>query len=266
VKVQVMRFFDSLVHATEDGTWLGGTTYDASIDRLVQEMDRAGVERACLVGIADHASNVDVSKFAQLYPDRFVPIAGFNPAQLIGESDVMPALADLVRAGFAGIKLHPRLNHYDPLDPRCLATVDAAGDLGLAVFLCTLCHQRDRHVPGIVEIVDKLATRPSHARLVLLHGGGTSMLDLFEIVRIHPQLLLDLSFSIVRYAGSSLDLDLGYLVSNLDQRVVLGSDFPQYVPAQALARFESIGLRLSADKRANILHGNLDRLFESWKR
>jgi predicted TIM-barrel fold metal-dependent hydrolase len=227
-------------------------------------MDRAGVERACLVGIADHASNLAVSNFAELYPDRFVPIAGFNPVQLSGELDVASALAQLVQAGFAGIKLHPRLNHYDPLDARCLAAVDVAGDLGLVVFLCTLCHQKDRHVPGIVEIVDKLATRPSQTNLVLLHGGGTSMLDLFEIVRMHPHVLLDLSFSIVRYAGSSLDLDLGYLVTNLDQRVVLGSDFPQYVPAEALARFEAIGPGLNAEKRANILHRNLDRLFDRW--
>jgi predicted TIM-barrel fold metal-dependent hydrolase len=255
-----MSFFDSLVHATADGRWLEGTSYDASLTRLLAEMDRAGVERACLVGIADHPSNAVVSAFARQHPQRFVPIAGFNPAAHSGELEVAAALAELARTGAAGIKLHSRLNDYDPLDPRCLTAIDAAGDLGLPVFFCTICQQRSRSVGSIVEIVDRLATRPSRARIVLLHGGGTAILDLFELVRMHAHLLLDLSFTILRYAGSSLDLDLSYLMQQLDQRLVLGSDFPQYTPMQALERFDELSVGLSDHKRANILHANLERL------
>src|SRR5262245_52193124 len=259
-----MTFFDSLVHVTDDGRWPCDPRYDASLARLLREMDAARVGRACLVGIAGYAPNETVARVASLHRDRFVPIAGFDPSSVDSERAAGAAVAQLSSAGFAGIKFHPRLNRYQPLDPRCLAAVDAAGDHGRAVFLCTLSQQLDQHVPSIVEIVDRLATRPSRASIVLLHGGGTAILDLFELVRMHAQLLLDLSFTIVRYAGSSLDLDLRFLIENLDQRIVLGSDFPQYGPERALSRFAALAPDLDPEKRANILHRNLDQLFESW--
>src|SRR5262245_32598730 len=52
-----MKRFDSLVHATRDGRWLGPKPCDASLGRLISELDRAECARACLVALAEHVDN-----------------------------------------------------------------------------------------------------------------------------------------------------------------------------------------------------------------
>lgn len=257
-----MTFFDSLVHATPDGVWLGGTRYDASLERLLLEMDKAGVERACLVSIANYIDNAYVQSVARAYPDRFVPVAGLDPGSIADEHEVTNEIAKLKEAGFAGVKLHSRLNQYDPLDARCLAAIDGAGKAGLVVFLDTLFRQPNRSTRYTADIVDEIATKCQHSQIVLLHAGGASMLELFEMGRMHPHLLLDLSFTILRYAGSSLDLDIRFLVEQLDQRVTIGSDFPEYVPSQALERLLALTEGIPKAKLENVLFRNLFKLFD----
>jgi predicted TIM-barrel fold metal-dependent hydrolase len=255
-----MSYFDSLVHATSDGRWLNANRYDASFQRLVRELDLAKVERACLVGIAGYIDNESVLGFANRCPDRLVPIAGFNPIRfelpLISHE-----IARLAALGFRGIKLHPRLNDYDPLDPRCMQAIRIAGEERLVVFLDTLFRQRTRSVLHPVDIIDRIIKECAHTRIVFLHSSGPTMLELFELGRMHDQILLDLSFSILRYAGSSLDLDMRFLCEQLDLRVTVGSDFPEYTPAEMLRRFDELTCGLNPNKRRNILFDNLQRVF-----
>ncbi len=257
-----MKFFDSLVHATGDGLWLGGDRYDASMERLIREMDRAGVTKACLVAIADYVDNDSVLQFTRDYPGRFVPVGSINPGAMTGSADVERALAELASQGFAGLKLHPRLNGYDPLDARCLAAINAAGRHGLVVLLDTLFRQKDLITRHASDVVDFIANSCRETRIVLLHAGGSAMLDMFEMVRMHDHLILDLSFTLMRYAGSSLDDDIRFLCTTLDQRLLIGSDFPEYVPFDALNRFMELTNGLNEEKKENILHRNLEKLFD----
>ena len=227
-----MPFFDSLVHTTPDGTWLGGTRYDAGVERLIADMTAAGVDRACLVAIADFIDNQHVLDVASRHPQRFVPIGSINPASF-KQSEVGDAVMQIAQQGFAGLKLHPRLNEYDPLDPRCLDAIRTAGQQGLVVFLDTLFRQRTVTTRHPLDVIDQVAIECPDTQIVLLHGCGAALLELTELVRLHPQLMLDLSFTLLKYRGSSLDLDLRYALSQLDQRVVVGSDFPEFLPSEA---------------------------------
>src|SRR5581483_3088132 len=105
--------FDSLVHVTRDGRWLNGRA-DAGAARLASELDRGRIDRACLVGLPGVVDNAYILECARA-DARLVPIAGVTP----GDFDA----AALARAGFAGIKLHPRLGGYDPLADSTLAAV-----------------------------------------------------------------------------------------------------------------------------------------------
>lgn len=259
-------FFDSLVHVTDDGSWLGSNRYDAGIERLLMELDRVGRWRACLVGIAGHCDDDLTLAVAKAHPDRFIPVAGVDPVHgLEPGADPGAAMAALARRGFRGIKLHPRLNDYDPMDERMLTVMLAASDAGLVVFLDTLFRQRPRPTRHPIDVIDHLVTasadRPDPASVVLLHGSGPTLLELFELGRAHPHVLIDLSFTIMRYAGSSLDDDIGFMCEQLDQRVTLGSDMPEYTPLEVVERFHSLTTSLPDEKRANVLHRNLERAF-----
>lgn len=254
-----MKLFDSLTHVTADGQWgVGVHNYDASHLRLLAELDRIGAHRACLVAIAGVADNDYTMKVARTDPHRFVPIGSIDVA---AEDDPATAVERLAGEGFVGLKLHPRLHGYDPLGEPCRAAIDAAGRSGLTVFLDTLFRQRSRSTTHPIDIVDELLVTNPGCRFVLLHATGATALELFELGRMHGHVLIDLSFTMMRYAGSSVDADIGFLCEQLDQRVCIGSDFPEYTPAEALDRFQQLTSGLADDKRENVVWRNLDRWF-----
>ncbi len=259
-----MRVFDSLVHATLDGRWPAKAGVDAGPDRLLRDMDAAKVDKACLVAVSGLNENTDVESIARAHPDRFVPVASVNPARSPSDDAVRASVREAADRGFAGIKLHPRMHGYDPESPVCLAALREAGALGLPAFVCTLFRRAGTPTRNAADTVDALANAAPETTMVLLHGGGTEALGLFELVRMHAHLRLDLSFTLLRYAGSSLDPDIRFLVEHLDQRLVVGSDYPDYAPSRAFARFFELTEGLPRDKVQRVAHDNLQTLFGHW--
>jgi predicted TIM-barrel fold metal-dependent hydrolase len=255
-----VRRFDSLVHITASGRWINDRD-DASIGRLQRELDAAGVDRACLVGLPGVNDHDEIEHAARASDGRFVPIAGIDPTAFHDDDERRAQLAALQRRGFRGIKLHPRLNDYHPLHPRAVAMVRAAAEQRLVVFLDTLFRQRRRATGGAADLIDRLVHRCPATRLVLLHGGGADVLRVAEVVRVQPQLLLDVSYTLLAYKQSSVHADLRHVFERLDQRVVMGSDMPEFTPADAFAEAEQVAAGLPREKWLNIAAGNLTRLF-----
>ncbi|QKS28999.1 amidohydrolase family protein [Accumulibacter sp.] len=260
-----MKLFDSLTHVTRDGSWCGERRYDASLAKLLQDMEEGNVYRACLVAIADYVDNEIIIESARTHPERFVPIAGLNPRSLPTLRRVEAVVAELAAQGFAGIKLHPRMNGYDPLDAKCIAVFDAAAEHGLVIMLDTLFRRRGLATTNAPDTIDYIANACPDTRILLLHAAGPSMLDLFEIVRANPNLMLDFSFTLMRYAGSRLDDDMRYLFSTTDQLITIGSDFPEYPPATIRERFAMLSQGIEPHRIENIMYRNLERLFAGYQ-
>jgi predicted TIM-barrel fold metal-dependent hydrolase len=255
-----VSFFDSLTHVTADGSWLGSMQRDARCQRLIAELDRCVPSRACLVAIAGVIENETVLDAARRHPKRLVPIGSINPAAFDVEREITDAVARLAAEGFAGLKLHPRLNGYDPVHMKVIRALRAAGEHGLIVFLDTLFRQAGRATRNAPDLVDALAVAAPQTQIILLHGGGSQVLAVSEVVTAHPNLVLDLSFTIHRFAGSSVDDDLRFLMRTFDRRMVVGSDFPEYEPLATRDRVLELCEGLDPAKPANVLAGNLERL------
>ena len=260
-----MQMFDSLTHITSDGSWMGERRYDASLECLRRNMDESDVGRACLVTIADHGDNDVTMAAARAYPERFVPIAGINPRTLPTIRRVEAIVADVAAQGFAGIKLHPRLNSYDPLDEKCIAVLNAAAEHKLVILLDTLFRRRGLATTNAPDTIDYLSNACPDTSILLLHAAGPQMFELFEIVRANPNLMIDFSFTIMRYSGSRLDGDMRYLFQTTDQLATIGSDFPEYSPMQVLERFKHLSAGLEPHRIDNITHKNLERLFAGYR-
>lgn len=257
-------FFDSLTHASRSGKWLDHDKFDASLSRLLSEAEQVKPYRACLVNIAGYSSNDELASIALDHPELFVPIAGFDPSRHSEPSEIDRAMEELADRQFAGVKLHPRLNNYDPMDERCFRAIVAAGKNDLVVFLDTLFRQRTHPIDHPANIIDRIAFACDDTRIVLLHGGASSMLDLYEIVRMRENLLIDTSFTLNRYAGSSLDDDMRFLFRTLDLRTTVGSDFPEYSLIETKERVTKLIDDLPAAKSENILSRNLERFLRIW--
>jgi predicted TIM-barrel fold metal-dependent hydrolase len=257
-----MKLFDSLVHATPDGAWISRVAQPATIEYLLAEMQLGEVSRACLVAIDDIVDSEFVRQSALLHPNSLVPVAGLNPRKFLSTPLIASHVRDLSDQGFKGIKLHPRLNRYDPLDELCLSAIKSAGETGLVVFIDTLFD----FVPGTPirhteDVARVLGYQFPDTKIVLLHGGGTALLNLFEPVRKYKNLILDLSFTLFRYQYSSIDLDLRFILNQLDQRTIIGSDYPEYLPSQLGPRIAELAAQLPTDKLDRIAFDNLNMLF-----
>jgi predicted TIM-barrel fold metal-dependent hydrolase len=253
---------DANAHATRDGRWFD-TGHDASLARLLAELEAADIDRAVLTGLPRAISTDDVLALCAEADGRLLPVAPFDPC-----ADPSPAEAcararrELSGRGLLGVKLHPRLGRYDVLDDRVLAFLDdlTTWDERLAVWICTFLH-----VPGIrprsgpVEALCEIVGRRPDLQFVLAHGGGPDLLRLATAVRSVPNALLDVSFTINRYHGTSVQLDLAHLLTTFENRLVFGSDFPEVQPRQARALLEALATDAKPDALPKVLGGNLSR-------
>ena len=248
--------FDSLAHPTLTGRWLGRDE-DARFETLTEQAREAGFEACCAIGMANVEDYEHERFMAQCSQhDALVPVAGFDPTSCDSIADEMSRVRAL---GYRAIKVHPRF-FTRSLDMSGLEeTFRLAADAGLVVFYCTYMHCALSDYPQADPLyaLVSLLKRVPEVRMVLVHGGDVSLLRYAELVRFNPNLLLDLSLTIMKYEGSSIDDDIRFLFQRFDRRICIGTDFPEYRPADLRARFEHFSEGISDGKKRNIGYRNL---------
>lgn len=250
---------DSLTHVTSDGKWFA-TSHDASVDRLRRELDVSRVDHAVVVALAGFIANDFVLDACSRDP-RLIAGCSFDPA-----SAPNPAVSfrrELHGSPFRVLKLHPRLHRYDPLDERCVATLEElqSWEAPMPVWIDSLFGGRGvRLQKPAAETACELADRFPSLRFVFLHAAGPLALQFAEALRDRPNATIDLSFTLMRYAGSSVTADLRWLLAHLDRRLVFGSDFPEYGVGEAFAALRVLSEGLPEEKLRNVAGANLARL------
>ena len=254
---------DSLTHVTPDGRWFS-TQHDASVDRLLREMDKAGVERSVVVALAGFIENEFVAQMCSRYQDRLIPGASIDPTAFRTPNEILLATREILSTGaFVVLKLHPRLHRYDVLDPRCLTLLEKVSEMNSPpyIWIDTFLRYRGASLqkPPVDAIHDLVGRFPS-LTFVLLHSCGPDILRLADAIRDCPNTFLDISYTLRRYRGSSVELDLRYLLQTFEQRMVFGSDFPEVSIPDALKEFESLSIGMTSDKRERVLEKNLGEI------
>ncbi|HVN21449.1 MAG TPA: amidohydrolase family protein [Dongiaceae bacterium] len=253
---------DSLTHITPTGQWFD-TSFDAGEQQLLRQLDDSSVERAVMVALAGHIENRFVREVCERHPSRLIPCASFNPAAHTTPSEVRSRVRDELQGQpYRALKLHPRLNRYDPLDARCLAVLEevAMFDRPLPIWMDTLFYYHGGTLSKpVVDTIHELVGKFPSLTFVLLHGGGTWIAHVAEAVRDCPNAFLDISFTLHRYRDL-LDREIRHLVSTFDRRVIFGSDFPEISIRDALQSFHEVTTGLPAEKCANVLGANLGRI------
>jgi predicted TIM-barrel fold metal-dependent hydrolase len=250
--------FDSLSHPTLTGRWISGDRLDATFAALDRDLRAAGFCGACAVGLAgvEGYDHQPVLAACAGYP-ALVPVAGIDPA---GPRPLAAELDRVAALGFRAIKIHPRLSRFEPAAESLGAIFQAAAARGLIVFYCTYLHTRAEHYPTadpFYALAGGLRRAPD-AKVVLLHGGDVQLLRYAELVRFNPGLLLDLSMTLLKYRGSSIDADVGFLFREFDRRLCIGSDHPELTHQALRARFDELAAGLAEEKAHNIAHRNLE--------
>lgn len=248
--------FDSLTHPTRTGRFLGKK--EASFAALCAALKKNKIQKACAVGIAgcDGYEHELFMRECRRHPE-LVPIAGFDPAC----GNVRKELEKIKALGYRGIKIHPRFSGLDPADSRFTRAFEAAMRQKLVIFYCTYEHSHLVTYPAadpFYSLVRHLKKAPE-AKVVLLHGGNVRLLQYAELVRSNPNLLLDLSFTLMKYPGSSLDLDIRFLMRHFDRKLSVGSDYPDFSIKDFRTRFEALSRGIEKSKLQNIAYKNLEK-------
>jgi len=258
--------FDSLTHPTPDGTWIGAAPCKNTLLELESEMADNNVEWALAVGMKD-IGGYDLEAYADYIRSanqKVLPIAYYDFNESDSGREIAHKLEQISRCGYVGIKLHPTFSGIDLRSKGLREVLCEAGSRSLPVLLCTFLHRQTYHgMPcSYLDFGPLLRSLPETSKVILIHGGDVNLLGLMEISRPYPNVLLDLSFTLCRYEGSSVDLDIRYLFQNFDQRICVGSDNPQFSLAQFRRRFDELSVDVDLEKRKNAAHRNLLSIFQ----
>ena len=245
--------FDCLTHPSLDGDWIHPRWNGLnSFEGLRKRMSSADVRWAFAVSMGTvDGWNVAVypSECAQPGPKLF-PVAYLDPA-------TPPNFKDLCEQGFVGVKIHPRKGRIRFDDKRLLDWISAAQEAGLVVLLCTYPFGDLAGIPGGLEDLQNLLVATSDCKIILLHSGAVRLREVMELSRPFKSTLLDLSFTLCEYEGSSVDEDLRFVMKRHGHRVCVGSDSPEFSPDDLRRRFDMLTEGLDQEICENIAHRNL---------
>ncbi|PMG94751.1 amidohydrolase family protein [Vibrio breoganii] len=261
-----IKFFDSLTHIKEDMSWYK-TTKKADLSLLQHYYQQGELTKAVIAAMPDDDYDYIGNTVLEQLP--FCSTVFSIKSEWLGKSDIelKLVLSELKQKyGAVGIKVHPRFSHIDIDSEQLQRVANLATSIGLIVYVCTILRKPVGPVTHTVHYhLAHLCEKCPETKFVFLHGGYTDLFSMGEIIRDYPNAYLDLSFTFMRFRKSSLALDVGYLFETLDKKVIIGTDFPEYTPAELKSAVEKYilsrnDLVITKNKLENIFYKNLDEL------
>ena len=190
--------------------------------------------------------------------------AGMLPIATVHPYDGEDAIAELTRVAARGVrvlKLHPHTQKFDVTDPRVLALVNRAGELGVVVLM-----DNAGIIAGDCENLFNLAVQSPRTKFIFAHMGGLNFRfwNILALARtaegfFADNVYFDISATTVIAVGSPIQQEFVWTIRNVGvDHVLLGSDFPQLSLPQTLAAFNRLGL--TEGEMTAIRFGNASRL------
>ncbi len=109
------------------------------------------------------------------------------------DNDPVEDLRTAVQNGARVLKLHCSVGNYEPTNPKLAPVLDAAGELGVPITIHA-GHSITGHTEAseLAPISEAVAAHP-HTTFILAHSGHHSYEEAMELMRIHPNLVCDLT-------------------------------------------------------------------------
>lgn len=208
---------------------------NGSVSRL-DELTRDSAITHCVVhSVAVKPQTVgainDFIADAVAHNDRFIGFAAMHQDLDNPETE----LARAMEMGLCGIKLHPDTQEVDMDDPRLMRVYEIAERRGLPLTIHCGDYRYDyshpRRLKRILHEFPRLVVNAAHF-------GGWSLQDYALEFLEDERCFLDISSS-MRSLGPRRTRELVYRYGC--DRILFGSDFPMWKPAEVLAQFSSLG-------------------------
>jgi predicted TIM-barrel fold metal-dependent hydrolase len=238
----------------------------ATVDTLLESMDRDGVDRSVVVGIGWNdpglakESNDYIAESVQRFPDRLAGFCSVNPCWGDAAVDEVERCA---AAGLNGVgELHPDTQGLDITDgPRMAPFMETAARLGMPVLVHAsepvghLYPGKGHTTPG--KLCRFIENFPENVIICAHWGGGLPFYALMpEVGQALQNVYYDTAASPFLYKQDIFGV-AAQLVG--PDKILFATDYPLISPRRLLAQVEASGLE--AGDQALILGGNAVRLF-----
>lgn len=224
-----MLVFDSIAHPTLNATWFNKKA-DNTFESLVAEYQKHSILGGCAVSLP--IISIDeleqYYKKCRQYGSFFYPVAAFN----FDEADDEKKIISIREIGYKAIKIHIRLSEID-IDndfERLQKIFLLCEKHGLIIFFCTYYHTTINFTPlfPITYYLIRLLKAAPLVKIILLHGGDVNLMNIAQLARFNANILIDFSYTFIKFAGSSIEKDILFLMNNFDKKICFGSDYPEY--------------------------------------
>lgn len=248
---------------------------DDLADRLVGEMDAAGIDRAILLapdfthvadcrldpeGLAAHHDTI-----RRRHPGRFEVFMGVDPRN--GPDGVALFERTITDYGFRGLKLYP-LCGYSPSDRALYPYYEVCAQHRVPV----LCHtgpgwQALDFSFGSPLLIDGAARDFPSVDFVLAHGGVTHVDEATYLCGFRPNVYMDISgfVAVIHPDGWAAHLNTIFR-TGLNHKVVFGTSWPAFKMSTSLAgimnefRGDVVFDGVRPKQRAMVMSGNIGRI------
>jgi predicted TIM-barrel fold metal-dependent hydrolase len=222
-------------------------------------MDDDNVSKAVLVPIKE-ADNKECLKVSSRYPERFSLVAYLDPRFFKSQKAVERTLFEYKNAGFKAVKIHPRLGSFHLNDKKVSWIVAEAGKIQMPVMICTIIKYPAPVLKRpLWDSIDELCRKHRNTTIILVHGGYFDILAVSEIIRPYENIFIDISTTLPRFLKSSIAADLAFVISTLNKRVVVGSDYPEYRMKTVVEAL--LSLNIDEKKLHDICYANASQIF-----
>lgn len=189
----------------------------------------------------------------------------FSRLASLENNNFVDALSEQHHPCLSAIVFHPYLqNIIREKWPAALLIAKEAERLRMPIFICTAigsCKIYDIDVLPFATFIAGSVSSP----VVFAHGGGVKVLEAMLVADAYPNVLLDTSFSLSYWNGSSVENDFAYAMRKIgSDRWLFGSDAP-FIPLETALKdhFSFFEHNKFSDKEIeSIMSMNFVKLFD----
>lgn len=229
-------------------THTGGRKFKCSLDDIAMSMKNYGIDKSVVFPMKQPGTNAVVNeslKNVRSNNRRFIYFLRFSPQTL--------KLTRLkkISGRFSGFKLHPRIENFDPLNPKFKTTFQFLEKLGKPVII----HSRKENSPySDPDRIIKIAKMYPNINFIFGHFANDSE-EFFKRVLERENIFVETSM-----VSSPKIIEMRVKQIGAD-RIVFGSDFPYSDQEIELLKIKKAKIK-NGDKE-KILYKNILGLLES---
>ncbi|MEM0174341.1 MAG: amidohydrolase family protein [Sulfolobaceae archaeon] len=190
--------------------------------------------------------------------DRVVKFVSVDPLK----ANAVEELKGLVKSyEVDGVKFHPQLQGFHPLDERALKLYEICDSYSLVVVFHTGTSGIGAGVRSNIRLdfgrpiyIDEIAIRFPNMKIVMAHFGWPWTEEAIAIALHKPNVFIDLSGWAPKYIPNVIWVN----AKRLREKLLFGSDYPMILPERWIKEFNEIPL--PEDIKRRILHDNASTL------